>query len=90
MNTAIPESSSHDRPTPEDLTGAPACIEEDHPTVRLRGPQAPKAGRERGAGGGPDGLRTMQRTPTVDDLAGIPVCAEGDEDLTVGPRKPKT
>ena len=87
MNTAIPESSSHDRPTPQDLTGVPACIEEDHPTVRLRGPQA---GRIHGSVGGPHGRRTTERTPTVDDLAGIPVCVEGDEDLTVRPRKPKT
>ena len=86
MNTAIPESSSPDRPTPEDLTGVPACIEEDHPTIRLLGPQAV---RTRGGTDGPDGRRTMDRTPTVDDLAGIPVCAEGDEDLTVRPRKPK-
>ena len=89
MNTAIPESSSQDKPTPQNLTGTPACIEEDHPTIRLHGPQAPNAANARGGTGGPSERRTVERTPTVDDLAGIPVCAEGDEDLTIRPRKPK-
>jgi hypothetical protein len=88
MNTAIPESSGHDKPRSEDLAGAPACIEEDHPTIRVRGSQDPQFVRTRGhsilvAAG----RQIVERGPTADDLAGIPVSAEEDEDQTAGPRK---
>jgi len=90
MSTPIPEPTRSDKPTPDDLAGVPACIEEDQPTMQVRGSQAPRQTvRSRGSTGGTPGRRIMERTPTADDLAGIPVCAEVDEDLTMPPRKPK-
>ncbi len=87
MSTRIPESTRSDKPSPEDLAGVPACMEEDQPTVQMRGSRAPRAVRSRGSTGAAPRSRIMKRTPTADDLGGIPVCAEGDEDLTVRPRK---
>jgi hypothetical protein len=89
MSAPIPESARYDNPTPDDLAGIPACIEEDHPTIRSRGSQSRKAVRTRGSLGGPSGRRIAEDTPTADDLAGIPISAEGDEDLTVRPSKAK-
>jgi hypothetical protein len=80
MNTAIPESSGHNTPRPADLAGAPACVEEDHPTIRVRGSQDPQIARIGAA------RKFVERSPTADDLAGIPVCVAEGENQKAGPR----
>jgi hypothetical protein len=75
MSTPSSETPRPKKPTADDLAGIPVCLEEDHPTIRVREPsQIPP-------------LQPAQSPPTADDLAGIPVCAEAEEDLTVRPRR---
>jgi hypothetical protein len=68
------------KPTPDDLAGTPACKEEDHASVKVRG-RGRQTGRATLPASPPEG------PPTADDLAGIPVCVEGGEDRTVRPSK---
>jgi len=87
MSTPTPESREPDKPRPDDLAGTPACLEEHHPTIRVR------ESHDTHVAGHP-GVRLpsappsepARRPPTADDLAGIPVCAEGDEHLIARPR----
>jgi hypothetical protein len=75
MSTPSSESPRPEKPTADDLAGIPVCVEEDHPTIRVREPsQIPP-------------FPFAQGPPTADDLAGIPVTVEGPEDLTRRPRR---
>jgi hypothetical protein len=83
MSVPSRDARVHDKPTPDDLAGTPACNEEDHsisPDVKARG-------RGKSTCTIPP-TQPLPSSPTADDLAGMPVSVEGSEDLTVRPRKP--
>jgi hypothetical protein len=68
VNTPNPETPRPRKPSADDLAGIPVCLEEDHPTIRVRdASQLPP-------------VQPPQRPPTADELAGIPVCVEEKEE----------
>ena len=80
MNTPTPKEPRHNKPTPDDLAGTPACREEG-PTVRPGSPGVRARGRRGGAEPPP-----LQGLPTAGDLAGTPFCCEEEEE-SKGPRR---
>jgi hypothetical protein len=88
MSKPVSNSPHFDDPTADDLAGVPLCLDEDQPSLRVRGSKPPEAIRTRGSVRGASAHGIEAHAPTDEDLAGIPIFAEGDEDLMVRPRKP--